>query len=181
MELEGRITFSLLPPEWDAATFAYWWLPEVDERGCIVRESRMNRVEKERYHAYETTNLITLLGRQQLLTDIGQGISATNFTQYLGIGTGPIVSVSPGDTSIPTEIIRVGNNGYYVDLVNSGTHINFFLTAAQGNAAYSSVGIWGGGASGTPGGAGTLYSHALSSFTKTSSNALSIDYGVFIV
>ena len=170
LEFRGLIRFHLFPGDVSVG----------DLQGMSLRD-------KERFAVYETHNLLTILGRKQLLTDIGQNANASQWAQYLGIGNGPIVSVSPGDSGaiagVPGEFIRVANNGYTIN-VTAGVDtvdIQFFLSTSQGNNTYTNVGIWGNGASSTPGGAGQLQTHALANFTKTSANSLMIDYVIQVL
>ena len=168
LHVEGLIRFHLL--SWD-----------LDEETLRRELRKMSLKDKER-HASDITecrNLICVAGRTYLLTMLATNPFQSP-SQYFGIGTGPIVAVSAGDTSIPTEIFRALNNGTSVTtnaLANSATvDINFALTTGQANGSWTSVGLWGQNAVSTPGGAGTLETHAVTTQVKTSANTMSIDY-----
>ena len=174
MRFEGRIRFHLFPGNIDGE--------ELRREVC-----KMSLADKERHGLVvaDFSNLLSTLGRNQLLNDIGNNGSVSQFAQYLGIGSNPIVQCFPGDTSIPGEFYRMANNGYSINGTGTSVNIDFFANTSQANASiYTSIGILGNGAVSTPGGAGQLNTHALVlpyGFSKTSANSLDIHYLIGIV
>ena len=135
---------------------------------------RMSESERERLacDVAEFHNILTTAGRTAILNYIANN-SPPAFAQQFSVGTGPIVSVSAGDTSVATELARTGVSGSTI--IGTQVDITFSFAAGSANGTYTNVGIYGGGASGTLG-TGTLYTHALANFTKTSSASLQVDY-----
>src|SRR5689334_17602595 len=102
LRVTGHIRFRRIPDDWDAATYRYWWLPEWNADGTkIIREARMSPREKDRYTVHEAHNLLTTNGRTNILTYMASTAANTPaFAQYFAVGTFPLVTVSPGDTSL---------------------------------------------------------------------------------
>lgn len=129
---------------------------------------------KEAHQCLETHNLLTVSGRTQLLSYIGSN-AAINvpFAQYLAIGTFPIASVSGGDTSVQTEIYRQVPNTSTV--IGTQVDVQTVIGTGSANATWTNCGLYGINATGTSG-SGTLMTHALLAYTKTSSQGVTIDY-----
>ena len=159
--LGGRIRFHAIPGD----------PPEEMLRDWL----RMSFAERERVSVdvYEVENIITQGGKQQFLSMIGNVNSVAPFSQYLGIGTTAIISVGYTDTSVPGEFYRTVLSQFIV--VGTQVDCQYSIPSGSGNATYASVGIFGNGASGTLG-SGSLMTHALASYTKTSANSLVTDY-----
>jgi hypothetical protein len=161
-------------PEWTPEEYAYWWLPETDGHGKILRPARISEREKEReYQIDEFENLITTNGRTNVLTYIGSSTgSTTQWSQYFAVGTGAITAVSASDTSLSNEVYRVAQSSFSV----SGTQVdvNFQIGTSQAQFAYTNAGLYGNSASSTLG-SGTLMTHALFSYSK-GAWAISCDY-----
>jgi len=175
---EGIIRVRRLPPEWTDADYAYWWLPEKDEAGRLIRPARMSEREKDRYTEAVFANQIMTAGRTQILIYIGaSGGNTTGFAKYLALGTGTIQSTTPNDTSLANETFRKAQNSNTV----SGTQvdINFQLASGDINSAITNCGIFGNTATGTLG-SGTLYTHALFSYTK-GAYTIAIDYLIVLL
>ena len=148
-----------------------------DYNDDLVRDwLRMSESERARCASdiAEFHNVLTTAGRTYLLTFTGASSPpGTAFAQYFAIGTTAIVSVFPGDTSVPGEFYRVANGGDTI--TGTQVDITFSIPSGSGNATYTNIGLFGNGASGTLG-SGELHTHALSNFVKTSANALQVDY-----
>lgn len=170
---EGVVRVYRLPDRWSEADYRYWWLPETDGHGTILRPARLSPAEKRRYLLDETHNMIMVAGRSQVLAFLGSSSGTTAaFTQFFAIGTGTIASVSPSDTSLANEIFRKAPATYSVQ--GTEVDINVQLGTTDAEATYTNVGIFGINASSTLG-SGTLMTHALCSFTK-GAFAIAIDY-----
>lgn len=171
---EGIIRVRRIPDEWTPEEYAYWWLPETDGHGKILRPARISEQVKEREHQIaEFSNLITTNGRNNVLTYIGSSTgSTTQWSQYFAVGTGAITAVSASDTSLSNETFRVALSTYSV----SGTQVdmNFQIGSGQALFAFTNSGIFGGGASSTLG-SGVMMTHALFAYTH-GAWAISIDY-----
>lgn len=129
---------------------------------------------KEAHQCLETHNLLTVSGRTQLLSYVGSNAAlSAPFSQYLAIGTFPIASVSGGDTSVQGELYRQIPNTAVV----TGTQIDIqtVIAAANANATWTSCGLYGLNATSTSG-SGTLMTHALLSYIKTSAQGVTVDY-----
>ena len=171
---EGIIRVRRIPDEWSEEDYRYWWLPETDGHGKILRPARISEQEKEREHQIaEFTNLITTNGRNNVLTYIGSSTgSTTQWSQYFAVGTGAITAVSASDTSLSNEVFRKAFASFSV----SGTQVdmNVQFGTSEGIFTYTNGGIFGNSASSTIG-SGTLMTHALFAFSK-GSFAISCDY-----
>jgi hypothetical protein len=126
----------------------------------------------------EAHNIVTSAGRTQILSFIGSSGSTTAFAQYYAVGTGAIYTVSPADASLAGELFRAVPGSFSV--VGNSVTITTLFSTAQGNGTYTNSGLWGNGATSTPG-SGTLMTHLLYSYTKTSSNAIYNDYTITAV
>ena len=171
---EGIIRVRRIPDEWTEEDYRYWWLPETDGHGKILRPARISEQEKEReYQTDEFTNLITTNGRTNVLTYIGSSTgSTTQWSQYFAVGTGAITAVSASDTSLSNEVFRKSQASFSVN--GTLVDVNFQFGTTDAEFAYTNAGIFGNAASGTLG-SGTLMTHALFSYTK-GAYAISIDY-----
>ena len=170
---EGIIRVRRLPEGWTDADYAYWWLPLTDDKGNILRPARMSEKEKERYQEAEGFNQIMNAGRTAVLSYIGSPSgSATQWAQYLGIGTGAITSTSPIDNSLSNEVFRKSPASFSVN--GTAVDINVLLGTTDASVNMSNMGLFGNGATSTLG-SGTLYSHSLFSYSK-GSYSVSIDY-----
>jgi hypothetical protein len=171
---EGILRVRRLPPELeDPDQYRYWWLPETDWRGHVLRPARLSEREKQGYQVAEFHNLITNNGRSQVLTFIGSASGTTPpFTQQFAVGNGAISGVNATDTSLANEVFRKAPASYAVQGTEVDINIVFGTTDAE--YTYTNAGIWGVSASGTLG-SGVLMTHALFSYTK-GAYAISIDY-----
>jgi hypothetical protein len=144
-----------------------WWLPLRDSGGRIIRSALMSEREKSRYTVHEDHNILTSSGRQYLLTYLSSTSANTPpFAQYFAIGNFPINSVDPGDTSVQGEIYRAVPSTTTI----TGTQLDLdtFIPSGSALGTYTNVGLLGVNAVGTLGGAGTLMTHALSTYNKGS-------------
>ncbi len=170
---EGIIRIRELPFETEEE-YRYWWLPEKNSGGKVIHQSRMSEREKERYQVKEAHNLITSLGRTQLLTFAGSNTTTAAFSQYFSVGTFPINSVQPGDTIVNGELARYVPSAFTV--TGNTVDVSTFFGTSQGNGTLTNCGLWGVNASGTLN-TGSLMTHALlNSYVKTNLITTSFDY-----
>lgn len=170
---EGIIRVHRLPDGWTEQDYAYWWLPETNGRGKILRPARMSKQEKARYQEAEGHNQIMNAGRTAVLSYIGSSTgSTTQWAQQLAIGTGAITATSPTDTSLSNEVFRKAPASFSV--AGTQVDINVQLASTDAQVAMTNMGLFGNGA-GTTLGSGTLYTHALFSYSK-GAYAVAIDY-----
>src|SRR5579863_3645485 len=108
LKVTGIIRFRRIPDDWTEETYRYWWLPRWNSDGTkITRQARMSQKEKDRYTVHEAGNLLTTNGRTAILTYMSSTAANTPaFAQYFAVGTFPLVTVSPGDTALGTELFR---------------------------------------------------------------------------
>ena len=160
-------------PGWTEEEIIYWTLPEVNEKSEIIRDARMSRRQIERYLAAESHNILTTAGRNLALQFFGNNTGTSPFAQYLAIGTFPINSVSPGDTTVNTEIYRQVPNTTAI----TGTQNDIATVIGTNTAAgsWTNCGFFGVNANAALG-SGQLNSHALLSYTKVNGTPVTIDY-----
>jgi len=151
---------------------AYWWL-----------SGRMNERERSRYTAVEAHNLVTLAGKKALLTYLSNQESTNPaWARQFGVGNFPIISVTPGDTSVQGEFYRNNPSAVVISNNAQGNPTTIDLTTifsgTNGNGRWFSVGLFGSGATSTTG-TGQLNTHALisPSYVKATGN-VSIDYQI---
>lgn len=155
----------------DQKALAKWWFAEWSGwswgwgrwRRRQVRLPRMSDREKDRYTVYEAENILTTAGRTQLLNYIGNA-SNVPWGKIFSVGTFPLVAVSPGDTTVNTELVRVATSAPTV----TGTQVDIpcSFTSGQGNALWTNIGLYGTTSATTTLATGTLYTHALFQFNK---------------
>lgn len=164
----GEIKFYELPgdTDWTEETYKKYW------PGLFA-----DKHKRENMLAMETHNLLTTTGRAQILSYIGSTSGySVGFAQYFSLGTGIVQALSPGDTSIATELFRVvpsttSTTGNTID-------IQSLIGSAQAVGVLSNAGLWGNGATTTLG-SGSLLTHALiNGFNKANGVAYSADYDI---
>lgn len=163
-KLEGKLRIYRPPSHWTDKDYVYWWLPETDDKGNILRPARLSDKEKEQYFETEGNNQITNVGRAQALAYLGSPSgSSTQWAQQFAIGTGAITSTSPLDTSLSNEVFRRAPISFSV----TGTQvtINITLGATDAQVAMTNGGIYGNSASSTLN-SGSLLTHCLFSYVK---------------
>lgn len=170
---EGIIRVRRLPPDWTEDEYRYWWLPERNSKGRLLRLPRMGEREKDTYTEAVFPNLIMTAGRTQVLTYIGGTAGSTvAFGKYLAIGTGAILAPGPADTTLATEVFRKLQAGFTVQ--GTQVDINFALLSGDANVTMSNAGLYGAAATATLN-SGTLETHALFSYVK-GAWTISVDY-----
>lgn len=167
INIKGIIKIRELPdPDWTPEQYGYWWLDEVNSSGKWVHAARMTEREKERYTLYEASNQVMSAGITQVLTFLGNSASNTAaFSQYLAIGNGTIFTINPLDTTLSTEFFRKAVTGYSTS--GSLVTISTSLLSTDAVGAWSNMGLYGVAATATAN-SGTLMTHVLTTFTKTS-------------
>ncbi len=173
IRVEGIVRIREIPREWDYATYAYWWLPEVDAAGRVLRPPRMREREKQRYEVAEQHNTLTNAGRA-LFLDFLSSPTAINtiFAQYFAVGTTSLISVSPGDGAVQGEIARAVPSAFTIS--NAQADLASYFGPAQALGTLTNGGLYGNNATNVLG-SGTLYSHVLLNYTK-GSVPITIDY-----
>lgn len=152
----------------------YWWLPERNESGKIIRLARMSEREKERYTAAEAPNILVDDGITQVLSYIGSATgNATGFAKYFAVGNISITEIKSNETSLANEYYRVAPatsniSGVQID-------ISSFFGASNGNGNITNAGLFGGSATATLG-SGTLMTKSLFKYSKVDGTPIVIDY-----
>lgn len=176
LHITGTIRFRRIPDDWDEATYRHWWLPEWNADGTkIIREARMSPREKDHYTVHEAGNLLTTNGRTAILTYMSSTAANTPaFAQYFAVGTFPLVTVSPGDTALGTELYRAIPGTVTI----TGTQLDLATVLGSSSAVgtLTEAGIFGKNATSTAG-SGQLQTHALlNSFVKANGATYTVDY-----
>lgn len=160
------------------AELLYWWCDERDSSGQVVRPARMSQQEKERYTLLEKENIITSNGISNILTFLGLGSgTATLFNKVLSVGTGLVSTVAASDTTVVTELLRKAPAG--TSVTGNQQDVSYTFAAGDANATWTNAGIYGSAATTTLA-TGTLMTHVLFSYVKTSSLAVTVDYVLII-
>jgi len=159
--------------------YAYWWLPELDSAGKLLRQPRMSQREKERYTVAEFPNILTNAGRQALMSYIGsQANNSLPFAQEVAVGTGSLVAVAATDTLLANELYRFFPSAAII--VGTQVDIPSVILGSQANGTWTNAGIFGGGqALSYPNlNTGTLYTHSLMNYVANFSGSAgaTIDY-----
>lgn len=175
LHFEGILRIREIPPEWDDATFRHWWCDERTPDGRLIRQAAMSEREKDRYTVLEAKNMLMNAGRTQLLNFAGASGTTTAFAMYYAVGTGSIFTVQPSDTTLTGELFRLQPASY--SIVGNAVTITTPFSTSQANGVYTNAGIFGNNATGTAN-SGTLMTHLLYSYTKTSAVAIANDYTI---
>lgn len=160
--LEGILRIYELPNDEALAEYLPWW-----QRFSLTEKAN------KAHQAIEVRNLITSAGRTQILTFMGNTGTTTAFAQQYAVGTGPIAQVQASDASLSTELFRAAPTSYSV--VGNAVTVSTPFSSTQAVGALTNAGLWGNGATSTPG-SGTLMTHVLYSYTKSNSIAIVNDY-----
>jgi hypothetical protein len=171
LKYKNRI-FVYAYPGWTDEEVIYWTLPEVNEKSEIIRPARMSRREIERYLAAESHNILTTAGRNLVLQFLGNNTGSSPFAQYLAVGTFPINSVSPGDTSVNTELFRQVPNT--TAITGTQNDIATVVGSASGAGAWTNGGFYGVNATAAAG-SGQLNTHFLLNYTKVNGTPVTVD------
>ena len=150
---------------------------EIPDGLTIAEWERMSLSDKAHHAtlAVEAHNLVMSAGRTQLLTFAGSNSTTPAFAQYYAVGTGTIYVVQPSDTSLATELFRAVPSSFAI--VGNAVTITTTFTGSQAVATYTNSGVFGNGASSTPG-SGTLMTHVLYSYTHASGVTIFNDYQI---
>jgi hypothetical protein len=174
LNFEGILKIREIPADWDEATFRYWWCDERSASGALIRRAAMSEAEKDRWTKWEGRNMLMNAGRNQILMFIGQLTAPGVFSQIFSVGTGTIYAVQPSDTTISGELARIAPASF--SIVGNTVTVTSTFSTSQANGSWTNAGLWGGGSATTTLGTGTLFTHLLCSFSKTSSSAITCDY-----
>src|SRR5579885_508893 len=165
----GRIRVREVPFETEAE-WARWWLCERNLSGEVIGPARMSDREKERYTVVEASNILVASGISQVLNYVGStNGNATGFAQYFAVGNIVITQVFSNDTSVAGEYFRAAPSLSAVSGVQQD--ISVFAGTTQANGSITNAGLFGNGATATLN-SGTMMTHSLFSYLKTSSNAV---------
>jgi hypothetical protein len=121
----------------------------------------------------EECNLLTSAGRTKVLSFLGASGSTTAFAQQYAVGTGTIYRVQPSDNALAGELAR-GQPASFSVVGNSVT-ISTTFSGSQANGTWTNAGLFGGTATSTLG-SGTLHTHLLCSYVKSSGVTIISDY-----
>jgi hypothetical protein len=129
-------------------------------------------LDRECSEVFVTTNVPCNGGRSLALNFLGNVVDQG--VRFFSVGTGTGTPAAT-DTAMFIDYFRKAPSS--VTLVGNQMLIGTTFTTAEANTTYTEAGLIGGStAVVTPGGAGTMYAHALYSYTKTSSVSLTNDY-----
>lgn len=174
IKIEGILRIRDVPQEWSEEDFKYWWCDERTESGLFVRKARMSEREKDRYTVAEARNRVLTAGVTQILTFLGNTLNnSVAFSQYYAVGTGVIYTTTPIDTTLASELFRKVPTGSSVS--GSGVTVSTLFLTSEGNGTYTNCALFGNGATSTPN-SGTMMTHLIISFIKTSANPRANDY-----
>lgn len=169
LHIEGILRIYEFPADAAYEELACWW-------GCFDLCEKMRQVERLGGRlAIEARNLTTSAGRTQILSFIGASGSTNAFAQYYAVGTGTIYVVQAADTSLASELFRAVPST--VSVIGNSVTISTPFSTSQANGTYTNAGIFGNNATSTPN-SGTLMTHLLYSYTKTSANSITNDYAI---
>lgn len=169
---KGYLRFHNVPFE-SEAEFKYWWLPERDREGRVIREPRMSKQEKERYFDRIFENTLTSGGRSVVLSQMGSPSSPPLFAAYFSVGSGFVAATSALDTAVVTEYFRKAPSGFTVS--GSQVDISIFLGTSEGNGTITNAGFYGGAGVTSTLGTGVLCTHTLFNYVK-GSISVTVDY-----
>jgi hypothetical protein len=134
----------------------------------------MSEEEKERYTVAENCNILVSSGITQLLDYLGSTSgNATGFAQYFAVGDIAISQITSADTSVAGEYFRAVPSMSAVSGVQQD--LSTFAGTTQANGTITNAGLFGNGATATLA-SGTLMTHSLFNYPKTSANAITMDY-----
>lgn len=176
LHVNGLIRVREIPFETEAE-WRYWWLPERNLSGRIIRAARMSDREKERYTAAEAPNILVSGGITALMTYLGYGsgtvVSPSFFSQYFAVGNITLNQVQSNDTSVAGEYFRAVPSLASVSDVQQD--LSTFFGSTQGNGSITNAGLFGVNATATIG-SGTLMTHSQFTYTKVNGTPITADY-----
>lgn len=175
IKFEGILKIREIPSDWTDTEFRYWYCNEHSASGRLLRKARLSERDKDRWTVLVAENLLMSAGRTQLLTFAGSHTTTTAFAQYYAVGTGTIYTVQPSDTQLASELFRAVPASFSV--VGNSVTVTTNFSTSQGNGTYTNAGLFGNGATGTAN-SGTLMTHLLYSYTKTSAVSIANDYTI---
>jgi len=167
LHITGLLRIYEFGSDQEAAEYAAWW-----RRFSLAEKARKAHLVVEKH------NLVTTAGRTQILNFAGAATAPAAFAQFYAVGTGTIAAVAAGDTALATELFRLAPASHTV--VGTTVTITTNFSTSQANGTLTEAGIFGNGATSTAG-SGTLYTHILYSYVKSSSNAVVNDYTLSLV
>jgi hypothetical protein len=173
IHINGLIRARAVPFETEAE-WKYWWLPERNEAGTIIRPPRMNEKEKERYTVAESSNILVSNGITQVLNYIGANNgNSTAFAQQFAVGNIALSQVQSNDNSVAGEYFRAVPSLATISGVQQD--ISAFAGTTQANGSITNAGLFGVNATATIA-SGTLMTHSLFKYTKVNGVAVTFDY-----
>lgn len=149
-----------------------WWR-HVKKKGW--KHLTLEEKAREGKLVVETKNMIMSAGRTQILSFIGASGATNAFAQYYAVGTGAVYTIQTSDAVLAGELFRAIPASFSV--VGNAVTISTPFSTSQANGTYTNAGIFGNNATSTPG-SGTLMTHLLYSYTKTSTVAIVNDYTI---
>jgi hypothetical protein len=188
LNIRGIITLHKIPDEWSDEDFRYWWCPETDKVGHIVREARISDESKAQRIVLRAENLLTNAGITALLhnTSVANQGEQEPITQILSVGNGTITGVTRADTAVAGDGFTTGARKAPASQSQSGFLSTIITNWGTGDAVGSltNIGFYGyntntSQAATTTAGTGALMTHALFNFVK-GSTAYAVQY-VFLL
>lgn len=182
--LHGQIRIYTIP-EWSDEEFRYWWSPETDQFGQIIRPARISDETKQSWQAHEPVdNLVTNTGLNLWLVNtsvLGQG-NMFPFFQILSVGNGTITGVARTDTGVSGDAFTTGARKAPTAYAITGFTTIVQTNYASGDAVgtWTNIGVYGYSTAGSQNATttintGALMTHALYAFVKGAS-AYAVDY-----
>jgi hypothetical protein len=125
----------------------------------------------------EADNLMTTLGKNALFHLFGNDGIIAQGAQYIACGTGA-GSPAVGDTALFTELARVS----FATVAVTTNQVQFqgFFSSNIAIATWTEAGLFGNGATATPG-SGQLFTHALMSYVHPNTKDAILSYVVSLV
>jgi hypothetical protein len=155
LSIEGLLRIYEVP---DELLDRKWWR-HVRKKGW--RHLTLAEKAREGKLVVEAHNDVLSAGRTQLLTFAGSNTTTTAFSQYYAVGTGTIFKIQPSDAALATELFRAVPASFTI--VGNGVTVTTNFSAVQALGTFTNAGIFGNGATSTPG-SGTLMTHVLYSY-----------------
>lgn len=183
--IHGIITLHHIPSYWTDEDFRYWWLPETDKNGQIIRQARISDENKRnRIVTKPVDNLITNAGIAIILNNLsvsGQG-NMQPLAQIVSLGNGSITGVTRTDTAVQGDGFATGARkaAASFSIVGFATTLTFNFGTGDAVGSLTNVGLYGlntssGQSASTTAATGSLMTHALFNFTK-GSTAYALSY-----
>lgn len=147
INVHGIITLHTIPDEWTDEEFKYWWCPETNRFGQVLRPARISDEAKAQHMVMKQENMLTNVGIALYLTNnsvSGQG-SMNPFAQILSVGNGTFTGATRTLTGVSGD--GFGTNCRKAPASNSTvgfqSTIIFNYASGDAQATWTNLGIYG--------------------------------------